>query len=469
MLRLLKHQLPPRVLFTLLIELVALNIGLMSLLFVRLARGTDHHLSFLMPLFALTGSLVIQFGLWSFGLYSRSVVYSGIRVFKKLAGAFVLLCVLLFPVCYLFSLSGVPVFEVTLKFYVLLLAVFILVVALERYVVLRAFSGTAYLGNLLVLGAEECTLHVIREARKHHGTTLRLMGILAESPEQIGQLIEGVPIIGTFAHLRETVEEMQVKTIILSLPYEHPQLPLDFLVEFKLSGNNVYDAYVFYETVGQKILLEKLNPFAMLFPQGYDMPRLTRFFKDCLERLFALLMLGVLLIPMAAVGIAIRLTSPGPAIFRQKRFGKGGKVFTLYKFRTMRDGAEKGTGAVWCQKGDPRITWVGKWLRKTRIDELPQLLNVLKGDMAFVGPRPERPEFVEELRKKIPFYHHRHFVKPGITGWAQVSFPYAATLEDSEEKLRYDLYYVKNMSIFFDLIIILATIRTVIRGGGSAG
>lgn len=466
MLPLLKHRFPPRILFTLLFELVALNLGLTGLLFFRAVRSVSPHVSWLIPLFALTGTLVIQFGLWTFNLYSRRVIYSGIRVFRNLAGAFVFLCVALFPVCYSFSLSGEAVFEVTLKFYVILLAVFLLVVALERYVVLRVFSRTAYLGNLLVLGAGECTRRVIREARKHHGTTLRLMGILGESPDQIGQLVAGVPIIGTLDHLSETVQEMQVKTILLSLPYDNPRLPLDFLVEFKMSGNNVYDANVFYETVGQKILLEKLEPFAMLLPQGYSMPRLTRLVKDVLEKVLALGMLCAFAIPMALIWSLIRLTSPGPAVFRQKRLGKGGKVFTLFKFRTMGEGAENGTGAVWCKKDDPRVTWIGKWLRKLRLDELPQLFNVLKGDMAFVGPRPERPEFVDELRKKIPFYHHRHFVKPGITGWAQVSFPYGASFADSEEKLRYDLYYVKNMSIFFDLIIILATFRTVIRGAG---
>ena len=466
MLPLLKHRFPPRVLYTLLFELVALNLGLMGLLFVRLARSVSPHVSFLIPLFALTGTLVIQFGLWSFGLYSRRVIYSGSRIFRNLAGAFVFLCAALFPLCYLFSLSRDPVFEVTLKFYVLLLAVFVLVVALERYLVLRAFSHSAYLGNLLVLGAGECTRRVIREARKHQGKTLRVVGILAESPDQVGQVIAGVPIIGTLDHLQAVVHEMQVKTILLSLPYDHRELPLDFLVEFKMSGNNVFDAYVFYETVGQKILLEKLDPFAMLFPQGYNMPHMTRLVKDVLEKGLAVVMLCTFAVPMALTWLLIRLTSPGPVIYNQKRVGKGGQVFMLHKFRTMKLNAESGTGAVFCKKGDPRVTRLGKWLRKSRLDELPQLFNVLKGDMAFVGPRPERPEFVEKLRKKLPFYHHRHFVKPGITGWAQVSFPYGASFADSEEKLRYDLYYVKNMSIFFDMIIILSTFRTVIKGTG---
>ncbi len=469
MLPLLRHRFTPRIFFTLLFELFALNLGMVALLYTRSAWwGDAAELSVDVPLFALSATLVIQFGLWSFGLYSRQVVYSGRRVFASLAGAFLFLSVALFPLCWAFSRTGHPVFGVTLKFYMLVLAVFTLVVAVERFAVLKLFQQASYLGNVLVLGTGETTREIIREARKHHGTTLRLVGILGDSPAQIGQLVEGVAIIGTLTQLRDAVRDLQVKTVLLAAPYNHPQLPLDFLVECKLSGINVYDAGVFYETIAQKILLEKLDPFTLLFPAGYSMTRFRSLLKDSLERVLALTLLVILAIPILVAAVLVRLTSPGPAIYTQPRVGKGGRVFTVYKFRTMVEGAETGTGAMWATKGDSRMTWIGKWLRRTRIDELPQLINVLQGNMAFIGPRPERPEFVEELKKKIPFYHHRHFVKPGLTGWAQVSFPYAASIEDSREKLRYDLYYVKNMSIFFDFLILLATARAVARGAGVA-
>ena len=167
------------------------------------------------------------------------------------------------------------------------------------------------------------------------------------------------------------------------------------------------------------------------------------------------------------IALAIKLDSPGPIFFRQLRVGEREKNFILYKFRTMLDDAENGTGAIWAQEKDPRVTRVGNFFRKSRIDEIPQLFNVLMGDMSLVGPRPERPEFIDKLKKVIPYYSERHFVKPGVTGWAQVRYPYGASVEDALEKLRYDLYYIKNLSITFDLMIILETVNVVLfrRGG----
>jgi lipopolysaccharide/colanic/teichoic acid biosynthesis glycosyltransferase len=167
------------------------------------------------------------------------------------------------------------------------------------------------------------------------------------------------------------------------------------------------------------------------------------------------------------LGIAIKLDSRGPIFFRQKRVGERGRVFTLFKFRTMVDNAEGLTGPIWASEEDRRITPVGRWLRKSRLDEFPQLINVFKGEMSFIGPRPERPHFVEKLQVKIPYYAQRHTIKPGITGWAQVRYRYGATIEDAEEKLQYDLYYVKNMSIFLDLLILLSSIQVVLFGKGA--
>jgi lipopolysaccharide/colanic/teichoic acid biosynthesis glycosyltransferase len=169
---------------------------------------------------------------------------------------------------------------------------------------------------------------------------------------------------------------------------------------------------------------------------------------------------------MAAVALAIKLDSPGPVLFRQSRLGKNGSVFILNKFRSMREDAEAGTGPVWAQEDDPRVTRVGRILRKLRLDELPQLLNVLVGDMSFIGPRPERPEFVYQLQKQIPFYMARLSVKPGVTGWAQVRYRYGASVEDALEKLQYDLYYIKNLSLFLDLLVLINTVQVVLFARG---
>jgi exopolysaccharide biosynthesis polyprenyl glycosylphosphotransferase len=464
MLPLLKHRLTARIAFMLVFELIAVNAGLASVLYARQASWSGAQFSPAITLFALIATLVSQFVLWSFGLYSRRVVYSGSEVLRRLVGAFLTLAVLFFPICYGFSLTGEAIFSVTLKFYVILLAAFVGVVTLERILILKLFRG-CNLGNVLVLGTGDLAKRVIEEAKKHHGHTLDLVGILGESSQAVGRYIAGVPVIGTLSHIQETLRDLRVRTVLVCLRSGDPQLPLDLLIESKLAGYDVYDAAVFYETIAQKILLEKVDSFALMSPDGYRLGTVTRWLKELMERLLAGALLAVLAVPILATWAAVRILSPGPAIFQQKRVGRGGKVFTLYKFRTMRVDAER-SGAAWASKNDPRVTGIGRWLRRTRVDELPQLINILKGDMAFVGPRPERPEFVDNLRKEMPYYHYRHFVKPGLTGWAQVSFSYAASVEEAREKLRYDLYYVKHVSIFFDLIIMLATLKAVVRGAG---
>jgi sugar transferase (PEP-CTERM system associated) len=227
------------------------------------------------------------------------------------------------------------------------------------------------------------------------------------------------------------------------------------------------DAPSFYEKMTGKLLLENITPSWFIFSDGFRITAHVRLVKRVSDVLFSLAGLILVLPFIPIIALAIRLDSPGPVFFRQIRVGEREKNFLLYKFRTMRQDAEKGSGAVWAQERDPRITRLGNFLRKSRIDEIPQLFNVLMGDMSLVGPRPERPEFIEKLKEVIPYYSERHFVKPGVTGWAQVRYPYGASIEDALEKLRYDLYYIKNLTISFDLMIILETVKVVLfrRGG----
>ena len=215
-----------------------------------------------------------------------------------------------------------------------------------------------------------------------------------------------------------------------------------------------------------KLLLENIQPSWFLFGDGFRVTDSMRFGKRLLD--IALSLLGIVLVAplLPLIALAIKLDSPGPALFRQLRVGEGEKLFQVAKFRTMRQDAEAATGAVWAQKNDPRVTRLGRFLRKSRLDELPQLFNVLMGTMSLVGPRPERPEFVEKLEQRIPYYAKRHFVKPGVTGWAQVRYPYGASEEDALEKLRFDLYYVKNYSLLFDLTILLETVKVCLFGRG---
>ena len=242
-------------------------------------------------------------------------------------------------------------------------------------------------------------------------------------------------------------------------------LPMADLLECKLRGLHVVDLPAFFERQTGILPLESINASWMIFSEGFT----NGSTRDVVKRLFDLLVSGSFLIVfmplMLLTALLIRLESRGPVFYTQERVGQFGKPFTIFKFRSMRTDAEK-DGVVWARKNDDRTTRVGRFIRRTRIDELPQILNVFLGQMSFVGPRPERPYFVNDLASQIPYYHARHSVKPGITGWAQVRFSYGASVEDAMHKLQYDLYYVKNHSLFLDLMILLQTTQVVVTGKG---
>ncbi|SPP99496.1 Undecaprenyl-phosphate glycosylphosphotransferase [Candidatus Sulfobium mesophilum] len=267
--------------------------------------------------------------------------------------------------------------------------------------------------------------------------------------------------------LLETARKERAQKIVISLTERRGNLPLKDVLDCKLSGIDVLDAPSFYEQMTGKLLIEEMKPSSLIFSDGFKITSFKMLSKRAIDLALALVGSVVILPFLPILALLVKADSPGPVLFRQTRVGKGEKDFVLYKFRTMRDDAEKGTGAVWAEKEDCRITRVGKFLRKSRLDEVPQIYNVLKGDMSFIGPRPERPEFVEQLKKIIPYYSERHFVKPGITGWAQIKYPYGASTEDAVEKLRYDLYYIKHLSLFLDFLIVLETVKVVLFGRGS--
>ncbi|MCX7793589.1 MAG: TIGR03013 family PEP-CTERM/XrtA system glycosyltransferase [Thermodesulfovibrionales bacterium] len=266
--------------------------------------------------------------------------------------------------------------------------------------------------------------------------------------------------------LGEIVLKEKANKVIVSISERRGSLPLRDLLMCKFSGIEVLDAPSFYEQLTGKLLIENITPSWFIFSNGFKITFLKRVSKRIMDIIMAFTILIITFPLMCLVALLIKLDSRGPVLYRQIRTGEKEKKFVMYKFRTMVPDAEKDTGPVWAEKNDLRITRIGKILRKTRLDELPQIFNVIKGEMSFVGPRPERPEFVEKLKQEIPFYSERHFVKPGITGWAQIRYPYGASVEDAIEKLRYDLFYIKHLSIFFDLMIIIETIRVIILGRG---
>ncbi|MDY0212676.1 MAG: TIGR03013 family PEP-CTERM/XrtA system glycosyltransferase [Desulfuromonadaceae bacterium] len=273
-------------------------------------------------------------------------------------------------------------------------------------------------------------------------------------------------ILGTVEEIEKLVDTTCTDRLVVAVSERRGSLPVRELLNCKLAGMEIMDVQSFYEEMTRKLLLENFQPSSFIYSDGFRITLFKRFVKRVFDILLSMLGLILTLPFWPLVAFLVRYDSAGPIFYRQGRVGEGGKNFALYKFRTMHTDAEKETGAVWATENDPRITKMGAFLRKSRIDELPQLCNVFMGEMSFVGPRPERPEFVERLSNKIPYYFARHTIKPGITGWAQVLYPYGASEEDAKEKLRYDLYYLKNNSLILDLLIVLETIKVVLLGRG---
>jgi len=267
--------------------------------------------------------------------------------------------------------------------------------------------------------------------------------------------------------LASTVKLLRATSIVVAMGDRRGKLPVDVLLSLKCRGLQVQDGVEVYEAITGKVPIESIRLGWLLFSPGCHASRYHLAYKRGASILVSIVGLLLCLPLLPFIILAIKLTSPGPALYRQKRVGREGVVFYCYKFRTMRADAEADTGATWASDDDPRITRVGKFLRMSRLDEIPQLWNVLKGDMSLVGPRPERPEFTEYLSQEIPYYHLRHTIRPGITGWAQIRYKYASSLEDAREKLRYDLFYIKNMSVGLDLLVFFQTIKVILFSQGA--
>lgn len=268
-------------------------------------------------------------------------------------------------------------------------------------------------------------------------------------------------------NLRTLAQKSAVDRVVIAITDRRGKMPIRELLDLRLEGVKIEEANSILEKMTGKLEIEGLYPSALIYSEGFRVSTTFMILRRLLSIVISLvgLILCLPILPFLALGV--KLTSPGPIFFKQNRVGRKGEIFTVFKFRTMRADAEAKTGAVWAGKNDPRVTSLGRFMRKTRLDEIPQLWNVLKGDMAFVGPRPERPEFVQWLEEQIPYYHLRHIVRPGLTGWAQVKYSYGASLEETKQKLQYDLYYIKHMSIALDLWIMFETVKTVILRRGA--
>ncbi len=340
----------------------------------------------------------------------------------------------------------------------------VLLLVLNRLVVGGVLGASAFRRRVLVLGAGERAIR-LRELSERPESGFCIVGYLAmtDSAPLIAEAINRSAI----HNLTRFVENLSVSEVVLALEERRNALPLGDLLRIKTTGVHVNDFSSFIERETGRVDLGTVNPSWLIFSDGFSSGRAI---SSAVKRLFDIFASSLLLALAAPViglfALLVKLDSRGPAFFRQTRVGLYGQNFDVIKLRSMRTDAES-NGAQWAQKDDPRVTRPGKFIRKVRIDELPQAWSVLKGEMSFVGPRPERPEFVADLETQLPFYAERHMVKPGITGWAQINYPYGASIEDSRHKLEFDLYYAKNYTPFLDLLILLQTLRVVLWHEGA--
>jgi sugar transferase (PEP-CTERM system associated) len=324
--------------------------------------------------------------------------------------------------------------------------------------------------RLLLVGTTPGAVTLARELYERGAEIgVDIVGFVDPDPSRVGQPVINPGVIGTIEDIPSIVRARAVDRVVVSLAEARGQLPMGKLLDMKLEGVAFDHLASVYEEYTGKIAVENLRPSWLVFSPGFKKSRLLRASKRLVDILASAIGLVLAAPLMLIVAAAVKLTSRGDIFYHQERVGQHGRVFTVHKFRSMRQDAEKGTGAVWASKaGDNRVTPIGSFIRKTRLDELPQLWNIFSGDMSLVGPRPERPQFVAQLTEQIPFYGQRHVVRPGLTGWAQVRYSYGASVEDAMQKLQYDLFYIKNLTLALDLFIALSTIKTVILRRGAA-
>ncbi len=337
---------------------------------------------------------------------------------------------------------------------------------LRRAYLSHSSAATAGRTRILIFGAGPAARDVGNTLRKADPNA-QIVGYVP-GPNEREPAVPAEEILPQRGSLPQLAREQGVDEIVVALTERRAgSMPMRELLDCKVSGTKVFDLNTHFEKTLGQIRVDYLNASWLIFGDGFNQGA----WRTAVKRVFDIISASVLFVLaapiMLATAILIKLESPGPVLYRQERVGQNGRTFNVTKFRSMRTDAEKDGKPVWAKANDNRVTRIGNIIRKLRIDELPQIFNVLRGDMSLVGPRPERPFFVEQLTQEIPFYALRHSVKPGVTGWAQVRYPYGATVEDSQEKLQYDLYYVKNHTLFLDLVVLLETVGVVLTGKGA--
>jgi len=463
--RLFKQYIPVSLVYLALVELVLLFFCFYGGVVFHSAIESDFSVTSIAPLYpkAITFALVHFLSIGSMGLYQRRFRLGIAGILLRLSAAFCMGAIAMSFIYYALPTQSVERLTQAASFVVAFSTI-----TLVRVLFMKTVDQNLLKRRVLVLGAGEYAGQIQNNLRR----TTDQRGFLVVGYVHVRgehDVVNEALILRPEQPLVTICSQLQIDEIVVAVgDRRRKSFPVHELLDCKLSGVDVIDLTQFFEREVGKIKLDIVNPSWLIFSEGFSQGEYQAFFKRAFDVLMSLLLLAVTWPAMVLVAIAIFVESGfrGPILFKQVRVGQHWQLFHVLKFRSMRVDAEK-DGAQWAQKNDNRVTRVGSFIRKVRLDELPQIFNVLMGDMSFVGPRPERPEFVTELSNQIPYYAERHRVKPGITGWAQVCYPYGASEKDALEKLQFDLYYIKNYTLFLDLVIILQTAHEVTWGKGA--
>ena len=449
--------------FLWLMEVAVLVLAVMAAAWIRFHGDPESHVNFAQqaPIRALLVALCITGAMAAFGLYQVHVRHNRMDFMLRAILSFALGGVALVVLYYL-----IPQTYIGRGVLAMSLAIGLVGVVLVRVLSVHVLKADALRQRILVLGAgKNAELINSRMRRQSDRRSFVVVGFVPVpgQPALVDEALHAIPTGSLF----DLAEQLQIDELVIALDERRGGLPMEEMLNCVQHGISVIDLSTFFEREAGMVQLNVVDPSWLVFSGGFDYSTPRRLSK----RFFDLVAAGVLLLVawpvMLLVAIAVRVESDGPILYRQTRVGERGQNFVLTKFRSMRVDAEKDGVAQWASKDDDRSTRVGRFIRLTRLDELPQLFSVLRGDMSFVGPRPERPHFVNLLNDEIRYYGVRHCVKPGLTGWAQLRYPYGASVRDAEEKLKFDLFYVKNHGLVFDLMILLQTVEVVLFGRGA--
>jgi len=410
---------------------------------------------------ALLVTLIFQLSLYFFDLYDLSGQVSGAEVIARVMQAFGVGCIVLAFVYYFF-----PLIMISSQIFWTCYGAICTSILFWRFIYNKALDRKMFVQPVVILGAGKLASRIAAEIEGKRDSGYKIISFIGQQRDPVSPVPEYIPLIPETGQLPSLCQTHKVEKVVVALDDARGKTPVQELLQCKMQGVTIENGVTFYEGLTGKILVEKVNPSWLIYSSGFKLNRWSIFAKRFLDIVVSFAGLTLSLPVTLLSALIIKLESPGAVFYKQDRVGEKGEVIKVVKFRSMRSDAEK-DGPVWAMENDTRVTRYGNFMRKVRIDEIPQMWNVLKGEMSFVGPRPERPVFVEQLTRTIPYYALRHIVKPGITGWAQVCYPYGASEEDALRKLEYDLYYIKNLSMRMDLWIIFQTIKTVLFQKGA--